>query len=72
MQIQNKTLKLAGVIEYTCVQNLGHYRCYARRITGKWELQDGICKAKKPINAPANAIKKERRIHMLYYIQSIN
>lgn len=68
INIKNEPYRLAGVINYMP----NHYQCYARRITGKWELHDGISAKKETIGITTRALLEKRRIHIFYYIKLTN
>lgn len=64
-----KKYKLVAAIVYIPGKSIGHYISYIRKITGRWEMHDGLSTDKKLCLITDRALLQKRRVHLLFYIQ---
>lgn len=58
--------RLVGIITHVAMTPINHYRCFLKRIHGKWEQHDGLNPNAKPFTV--RSVKKEHKIVLLFYV----
>lgn len=73
LQFHECAYKLLGVIEYEDAlnqNNAGHYIAHVRRIAGRWETYNDICRDSKPIRISQRAQIQNKKLSLLIYIKT--
>lgn len=60
--------RLVGAIIFISGERIGHYIAYIRKITGKWEMHDGL--SKKTQLVTTRALLQKRNVHILFYVKT--
>jgi len=72
-KIKNRTYKLLAVIEYQGTSDsVGHYIANIRRLTGKWEIHNDLCRDKKPLLASQRVMLQKKNYLYWYMLKHKN